>query len=62
MRRGYVASTASSPVSPIEIEFEDAWEDAISEAVSRLDEIGDLIDGEVGTGEALSLLRLLGES
>ncbi|MGN8244413.1 hypothetical protein ACTHAM_001316 [Cellulomonas soli] len=57
-----MASTASGPISPIEIEFEDAWEDAISDAVSRLDEIGDLIDGEVGSGEAIDLLRLLGES
>jgi hypothetical protein len=53
MRRGYIESSAASgPIEPIEIEFEEAWEDAISTAVSRLDEIGDLVDGEVTTGEA----------
>jgi hypothetical protein len=29
--------------------------------VSRLDEIGDLVDGEVTRGEVLDLLQLLGE-
>lgn len=61
MRRGFVEGTADGPIRPIEIEFEEAWEDAISAAVSRLDEIGDVIDGEVTAGEALDLLQLLGE-
>lgn len=58
---GFVANRSFGPIRPVEIEFEDAWEDAISAAVSRLDEIGDMIDGEVTTGEALDLLQLLGE-
>ena len=61
MRRGFVQGAADGPIQPIDIEFEDAWEDAISAAVSRLDEIGDVVDGEVTTGEALDLLQLLGE-
>jgi len=61
VRRGFVEGAASGPIQPLDIEFEDAWEDAISAAVSRLDEIGDVIDGEVSTGEALDLLQLLGE-
>lgn len=32
---------------PISIEYDETYEDAITEAVSRLDEIGDLIDGDV---------------
>ena len=51
-------ATASATVN---IDFEEAFEDAISAAVSRLDEIGDLVDGEVTTDEALNLLQLLGE-
>lgn len=58
---GFVANRSTGPIRPVAIEFEEAWEDAISAAVSRLDEIGDLIDGEVTTGEALDLLQLLGE-
>jgi hypothetical protein len=61
MRRGFVEGVADGPIQPIDIEFEEAWEDAISAAVSRLDEIGDVIDGEVTAGEALDLLQLLGE-
>lgn len=58
---GFVANRSTGPIRPVDIDFEEAWEDAISAAVSRLDEIGDLIDGEVATGEALDLLQLLGE-
>lgn len=61
MRRGFLEGTVEGPIQPIDIEFEAAWEDAISAIVSRLDEIGDVIDGEVTTGEALNLLQLLGE-
>ena len=61
IRRGFVEGAAEGPIQPIDIEFEDAWQDPISAVVSRLDEIGDVIDGEVTTGEALDLLLLLGE-
>lgn len=61
-RRGYIAGREAGPIQPLEIEFEDAWEDAISAAISRLDEIGDVIDGEVTSREVLYLLQLLGES
>lgn len=61
MRRGYIeGSVEGAPVDPIDIEFEEAWEDGIAAAVSRLDEIGDTIDGEVTSGEVLDLLQLLG--
>lgn len=61
-RRGYAGGLVESgPIKPIDIEFEEAWEDAISTAVSRLDEIGDAIDGEVTAAEVLDLLQLLGE-
>jgi hypothetical protein len=59
---GFVANRSSGPIRPVEIDFEAAWEDAIAAAVSRLDEIGDAIDGEVTSGEILDLLQLLGEA
>jgi hypothetical protein len=58
---GFVANRSPGPIRPVEIDFEDAWEDAIATAVSRLDEIGDVVDGEVSEGEILDLLQLLGE-
>lgn len=62
VRRGYIANRSEHPVRPLRIDYDDAYEDEISAAVVRLDEIGDLIDGEVSSGEILDLLQLLGES
>jgi hypothetical protein len=58
---GFIANRVREPVRPLDIDFEDAWEDAISATVSRLDEIGDLVDGVVDAGEVRNLLELLGE-
>jgi hypothetical protein len=59
VRWGHVAGT-SGPIAPLDIDYEDAFEDHIVEAVGRLDQIGDLVDGEVTRGEVLDLLQLLG--
>lgn len=61
VRRGYIAGRSDRPIRPLDIEYDDACEEEIAAAVSRLDEIGDVVDGEVTTGEVLDLLRLLGE-
>lgn len=61
VRRGYVAGGSDLPVRPLDIGYDDACEEEIAAAVSRLDEIGDLVDGEVTRGEVLDLLQLLGE-
>jgi hypothetical protein len=61
VRRGCVAGSSVGPIRTIDVDYEDAYEDAISETVSRLDEIGDVIDGEVSSDEILALLQLLGE-
>lgn len=60
-RRGYAVTAADGPVKPLDIEFEEPWEDEISAAVSRLDEIGDVVDGEITSDEALNLFQLLGK-
>lgn len=61
VRRGHIAGRSGLPVRPLDIEYDDACEEEIAAAVSRLDEIGDLVDGEVTTGEILDLLQLLGD-
>lgn len=61
VRRGYVAG-GRGPIRPIDIAYEDAWEDAIVEAIARLDQIGDSADGDVTPGQVLDLLQLLGVS
>lgn len=44
---------------PLDIEYEEAYEDAIVEAVSRLDELGDIIDGTIDEEEMAELLARL---
>jgi hypothetical protein len=62
VRRGYVALRSHGPIKPLTIDYEAAYEDAIVEAVGRLDEIGDLIDGTVDEAEIGVLLAALGEA
>jgi hypothetical protein len=60
VRRGYIGGSGG-PVVPVRIDYEEAYEDAMVEAVGRLDEIGDLIDGTVDEAEISVLLGVLGE-
>ena len=59
--RGQANPGQSRPVQPLNIEYEDAWEEASVEAVSRMDEIGDIIDGEISSDEVRNLVQLFGE-
>lgn len=61
LRRGYVAGPGGGPIRPINIDHEQAYEDDIAEAVSRLEEIRYLVDGEVSPDGVLAPLQLLGE-
>ena len=61
VRRGYLEGGDLAPVRPIRIAYESEYEDAIVEAIARLDELGDEIDGEISPSEStdleLALLR-----
>lgn len=59
VRRGRVVGSWSGAIRPLDIEYEQAFEDEIVEAIGRLDEIGDIIDGEVSPEEARDLIRML---
>ena len=61
VRRGYIGGSGG-PVEPLRIDYEAAYEDAIVDAVDRLDEIGDLIDGAVDEAEIGVLLAALGDA
>jgi hypothetical protein len=62
VRRGYVAGKGNRlPLKPLSIEYEPSYEDQIAEILSRLDEIGDLVDGDVpGTEKICEFLASLG--
>jgi hypothetical protein len=57
----YCAAEIDGPVRPLDIEFEEAWEEEISTVIERLDEIGDQIDGTLDRGQIVSLLILLND-
>jgi hypothetical protein len=59
LRWGHMPDASQGPLRPIEIDYEAAHEDAIVEALARLDELGDLIDGELRAGEAAELRQAL---
>jgi hypothetical protein len=59
VRRGYVAGRRDGSVLRLNISFESAHETAISEAVARLDELGDLVDGVLREGEIDELIANL---
>jgi hypothetical protein len=61
VRRGYIADPLGGPIRPLDIAFESRCEEAMADTISRLDEIGDVVDGVVTDEEARDLLRLLGE-
>jgi len=59
IRRGYLAGAHRGPIRPLWIDYEPAVEDDIAHVLSRLDEIGDALDGEVSAQEIDELLALL---
>ena len=61
VRRGYIQDLRSGPVQPLDIGYNDDWESATLEAISRMHEIGDIIDGEISSSEVRSLIQLFGE-
>ncbi|HET6875967.1 MAG TPA: hypothetical protein VFH38_00405 [Jatrophihabitans sp.] len=59
MRRGYVAGVPGRGSVDVDIVFDPDHEDVIVEAIARLDELGDLVDGQLRPGEAEQLLAAL---
>jgi predicted Zn-dependent protease len=59
VRWGRIGNMSGEPTPPLDIEYDPDHEDAIGECVARLDELGDIVDGELRDGEADELLRAL---
>jgi hypothetical protein len=59
VRRGYAERMHEGPIRPLSIGYEEAHELGIAEAVGRLDELGDDLDGEMDAEEVRALLRAL---
>ena len=49
----------SEPIMPVKIDYDPTFEDQIANVISRLDEIGDLIDGQIANDEIIEMLRNL---
>ena len=62
IRRGYVPeSTTDGGLHAIDIEYDSRDEELIVEIIGRLDEIGDLIDGDIDDNEQKNMLQSLQE-
>ncbi|MDP9373837.1 MAG: hypothetical protein M3Q65_15565 [Chloroflexota bacterium] len=59
VRRGYIAGADDRPLLPIDIQYDPSAEEEIVEVVSRLDELGDAIDGKISSAESEGLIRSL---
>jgi len=58
VRRGYFGSSAE-PRQPLDIRYDDSAEEEIVEIVNRLDELGDVVDGEVSGEELAKMIGTL---
>ena len=58
MRWGVVSATQRTD---LDVEWEPAFELAIAEALGRMDELGDLIDGTIDADEITQLIKALSE-
>jgi len=59
VRSGFVGRPGIFPVKPLDNEFDPQHEEQINDAVGRLDEIGDVIDGEPTVHKVRALLNHL---
>lgn len=59
LRRGYVVGGVNTSLRPINFDYESQYEDEIVEVVGRLDEIGDMVDGDLSRQEVSNLLHIL---
>jgi hypothetical protein len=58
VRRGYLRG-GRGPIRPLDIEYDPARELAMVDAIGRMDELGDMIDGTIGADELIQLIRSL---
>ena len=56
IRRGYLTGANDGPLRPLSIEYDPEHEDVIVEILSRLDELGDVVDGHVSDDELSTML------
>jgi hypothetical protein len=58
VKRGYVGGLLG-PIRPMDIEYELDQEETIAEIVGRMDELGDIVDGEISLSERMGWLDRL---
>ena len=59
IRHGSAPQAERSPIRPIDIDYDSECDQLVADVLGRLDEIGDLIDGEVTPDELLSMRERL---
>lgn len=59
MRWGYRGDSTRGPLKPVYVDYDSLAEEQIVEVIARLDEIGDLVDGEISQSEIEVMLDTL---
>jgi hypothetical protein len=59
IKRGYLPTKRGGHIRPINFDYQEDHLDAIAAAISRLDELGDLIDGTIDDNELRNLIERL---
>jgi hypothetical protein len=59
MRRGYIENAHNGAIHPVDIDHEPSASDAITEILSRHDEIGDTVDGDIDSSEVSEMMSRL---
>jgi hypothetical protein len=59
VRRGFAAGRSSGPLRPIDIKYDAGAEALIVEIMARLDEIGDVVDGDIDDVELEEMVKTL---
>ncbi len=59
VRRGYIGRSEGVPVLPIEIAYSPNDEELLVDIIDRLDQIGDVIEGEVDAPEKAAMIQSL---
>jgi hypothetical protein len=59
VRRGYISTRETGGIQPILISYQGDCEDEIAHTISRLEELGDLVDGTIDDDELRGLIGRL---
>ena len=59
IRHGFLPNHGAGPIKPVDIEYESEHEELINEVTLRLEELGEVVDGEISSNELSAMISQL---